>query len=96
VLTVRGRRYTVDARPVKPALGFRFIGDGAQPRPPAGGGGRISARPGRPHKIPPGGCDIYEGAQGAQYLCCKSADGTSINCYKITGGHQDPWGPPLP
>jgi hypothetical protein len=50
----------------------------------------------RPEKIPPGGCDVYEGEQGSIYICCKSADGEHVNCYKAIIHHQDPWGPPLP
>ena len=47
-----------------------------------------------PVRIAPGTCDVYEGSLGSHYLCCKSADGQTIDCYRIV--HQDPWGPPLP
>ncbi len=68
VLTVRGKRYVVHARPA---------------RHPIGGGGRFSFGPRGPQRIAPGGCDEFEGEAGHMYICCKSHDGGHVNCYRI-------------
>lgn len=94
-ITVRGQIYTVHARPIRrSAQEWDFVvGDSGTLHRQAAGNRFASASRG-PVRIPPGGCDIYEGEGGLQYVCCKSTDGGHIDCYRITISHGDPWGPP--